>query len=738
MALAPGGAVAAPPAPAPLSALIVEFTVPAITVGAVATRAHRTAVARSPRFDVTLSERAPAIRRALPQLGWLDVAATGSGTTLHALFIALGPLFAPGGPLVLCEGYFGVAPFQEALRTLEDDVGFTFPVSCHVVAFWKALAAWITANALIILDPADFIPFVAIPRAVHRVPFADPLAFTGVSSDDLCAHSGGSLALWSLFVALTGALGDSTARLQQASSLMRVLVSFSSGLLINESSRVSRMCLNGEAQDLIDDELRHSFCDCLATLSQSAYLLRLSGSDADVVKDRRDADSICFEPQFIPAVLRRNFQQVLLQFPALSAIVLPSSAGDAFAAVDSLRASCMPSSSAVQYSVMGALEAGFSAPGGSAASSLLPSLLHASFVSKPVPERVLAALELLRTCNNAPAAPLAGAPSGAAPASQGHSRQLRLYFASPAMMTLDIHLSALKARGDSGIIPFIDAVTRQRSVPLLRILLGATASVPSEADGICSILSMRTFLPRYWFSVLFSSLVDPVSGALSIPAEVAKYKDEWLLGEGAILAPLVLRHAWDKIDWWGLHAFEQMCLLGGEVSPRPVGQQFVDGPAHLAMAPFVDRFASSLGWRSKSFSRKTAGLTPLYATAEALQKSYPREAQELRSALSRAALQLLAEVQAGFNAALLNPLPSSVLPCNLASCFEGPGFDELMLEASGDLKARTGRKSRIFSGLSTREMEARLLSMDAQLSLLTGGPASAPSVSSVPGDLPLA
>ena len=245
----------------------------------------------------------------------------------------------------------------------------------------------------------------------------------------------------------------------------------------------------------------------------------------------------------------------------------------------------MPSSSAVQYSVMGALEAGFSAPGGSAASSLLPSLLHASFVSKPVPERVLAALELLRTCNNAPAAPLAGAPSGAAPASKGHSRQLRLYFASPAMMTLDIHLSALKARGDSGIIPFIDAVTRQRSVPLLRILLGATASVPSEADGICSILSMRTFLPRYWFSVLFSSLVDPVSGALSIPAEVAKYKDEWLLGEGAILAPLVLRHAWDKIDWWGLHAFEQMCLLGGEVSPRPVGQQFVDGPAHLAMAP---------------------------------------------------------------------------------------------------------------------------------------------------------
>ena len=155
MALAPGGAVAAPPAPAPLLALMVEFTVPAITVGAVATRAHRTAVARSPRFDVTLSERAPAIRRALPQLGWLDVAATGSGTTLHALFIALGPLFAPGGPLVLCEGYFGVAPFQEALRTLEDDVGFTFPVSCHVVAFWKALATWITANALITLESAQ-------------------------------------------------------------------------------------------------------------------------------------------------------------------------------------------------------------------------------------------------------------------------------------------------------------------------------------------------------------------------------------------------------------------------------------------------------------------------------------------------------------------------------------------------------------------------------------------------------
>ena len=192
-ALAPGGAVAAPPAPAPLSSLMVEFTVPTITTGAVATRAHRTAVARSPRFDVTLSERDTAIRRALPQLGWLDVAATGSGTTLHALLIALGPLFAPGGPLALCEGYFGVAPFQEALRTLDDDVSFTFPVSCHVIVFWKALAEGITANALVVLDLADFMPLDAIPRDVRPVPFADPVAFTGVSSDDLCAHSGGAM-----------------------------------------------------------------------------------------------------------------------------------------------------------------------------------------------------------------------------------------------------------------------------------------------------------------------------------------------------------------------------------------------------------------------------------------------------------------------------------------------------------------------------------------------------------------
>ena len=104
---APPAPVAAPPAP---STLTVQFLVPDITTGAVASRPARTAAARSPSFEVVFNERAPSLRGALPQLGWCDVAATGSGTTLHALVIAIGPLLSPLAPLPLADGHLGVLP----------------------------------------------------------------------------------------------------------------------------------------------------------------------------------------------------------------------------------------------------------------------------------------------------------------------------------------------------------------------------------------------------------------------------------------------------------------------------------------------------------------------------------------------------------------------------------------------------------------------------------------------------
>ena len=698
---APGAAVLASGVPAPPapSTLTVEFSVPAVTTGSVATRAARTAAAWRPRFEVTLNQRSPSLRAALPQLGWTDIAATGSGTTLSALLVALGPVLAPSASLQLCDRYFSTSPFQQALRVLDDDDRFVFPSSsCHVVAFWRLLSAWASLAGLLSVDPVDFLGLDPIaPRLGHPLSFAHEL-----SSDRLGVHCGGSLALWCMFTALVGEPGDLALRMDASSSFMAVVRTFSSGVLADASSRAAQMVALGEAQSIIDDELLEALGDCLASLLSSSYLLRLSGLVKDSRQDRQNAHAVCFQPSQIPAVLLRNFVRILAQFPALGAVVLPSSAGEAFAAVDSLRMLRLPSSVRLDYATLMALEVGLTAPEGGASVSLLPSLLHATFACKPVHERTLAALEMLQACAARPPGSVAvsgsGAVAGSAPPA-AHSRQLRLYFASPSVLTLDVKLSQLKSQGDVGVVPFLDAVTRARSVPLLRILLGVTSSVPTEADGICSILSMRAHLPRYWFSVIFSSLQGPVTMAPSLPQEVAKYRDEWLLGEGVLFAPLVLAHGWLHMDWWGLHAFEQMCILGGEVQPRPVGHQFLDGPAHLAMAPFVDGFICGLGRKSGLFWEKTSELTPLYATATALQKAFPKEAEELRSALNRAVLMLLTDMQSAFSAALVNPSPLSTLP-GQGKYFEFPAFGALLAETQSDVKHHSGRKSRVFSELN--------------------------------------
>jgi len=238
--------------------------------------------------------------------------------------------------------------------------------------------------------------------------------------------------------------------------------------------------------------------------------------------------------------------------------------------------------------------------------------------------------------------------------------------------------------------------------------------MPTELDGLSSILSMRAHLPKYWSSVLFASLVDPVSNVPLIPTDIVKYKDEWLANDGGVFAQHVLEHAWDKIDWWALHAFAQRCQLGGVMHYRPVDSQFVDGEAHRILSSYIDRFVSAFGWVADAFTTKTADLVELYAKADALQTEFASEADQLRSALSASVLALLKSVQVDFKAALANPAPSSTLPGG-GQQLDSAAYDSLTAEIASDLKARGGRSSRVFSELAPRELEARLVSLEALL-----------------------
>ena len=232
---------------------------------------------------------------------------------------------------------------------------------------------------------------------------------------------------------------------------------------------------------------------------------------------------------------------------------------------------------------------------------------------------------------------------------------------------------------------------------------------------ICSILTLWAHLVKYWFSVLFASLVD-ANNVPSIPADIGKYKGEWLDKDGVVFSQHVLNHSWELVDWWGLRAFAQKCQLGGTGVARPVGHQFLDGEAQRILSPYLDRFLSALRWSSKVFTTKTTSLTELYAKADTLQVDFAMEAVQLRTALSSAVLSLLRSVQTAFKAALANPSPSLTLPCQAGQQLESTAFDSLVEEVVADLKAWGGRTSRVFSGLAPRELESRLLSVEAQLS----------------------
>ena len=234
-------AVGAAPVRSP-SALSVTFLVPDFTTGAVATRAARTAAARAPHFDVTLNEHAPSLHRVLPRLGWTDAAATGSGTFLHALVVALGPILAPSGPFNLCDGYFDVSVMQRALRALEDADDFVFPSSsCHVVFFWRLLSSWLVGNACVVVQPADWIVLDPIaPRLAHPHSFVHDL-----SADLFVSRGGGSLALWSLFTALVGPLGVPLRRMDLTSTFMAVCNRIGRGILVDSSSEAAQLVGEG-------------------------------------------------------------------------------------------------------------------------------------------------------------------------------------------------------------------------------------------------------------------------------------------------------------------------------------------------------------------------------------------------------------------------------------------------------------------------------------------------------------
>ena len=195
------------------STLTVAFLVPDLTTGDLTTRASRTAAARAPNFDVVLNVLVHPLRRALPQLGWRDVGTAGSGISLHSLVIALGPILAPSTPLNLCDGYCHVSVFQRALRALEDDTSFVFPVSsCHVASFWHLLSTWRMSNPCLAMHPDDWVVLDPItPR------LANPHSYIhSISSKHLTKDNKGSLALWSLLIALAGPLGDPLQRMSLA------------------------------------------------------------------------------------------------------------------------------------------------------------------------------------------------------------------------------------------------------------------------------------------------------------------------------------------------------------------------------------------------------------------------------------------------------------------------------------------------------------------------------------------
>ena len=72
-------------------------------------------------------------------------------------------------------------------------------------------------------------------------------------------------------------------------------------------------------------------------------------------------------------------------------------------------------------------------------------------------------------------------------------------------------------------------------------------------------------------------------------------------------------------------------------------------------------------------------------------------------------------MQIDFKAALANPAPSSSLPGGYGQRLESAAYDSLATEIASDLKARGGRASRVFSELAPRELEARVVSLEALL-----------------------
>ena len=248
------------------------------------------------------------------------------------------------------------------------------------------------------MQPTDWIVLDPIaPRLAHPHSFVHDL-----SSEHFASRGGGSLALWSLFTALVGPLGAPLRRMDLAptSTFMAACNRIGNGFS-ESSSKAAQLADEGAAQDRVDAARVRAFADNLVSLSASSHLLRLSGSVADSLADRRDAHTTCFQPSQLSEVLLRNFSNVLSQFPALSAIAAPASLGESLSAIDALRVAWMPFAR-LDFAVMSSFEVGFTAPGGDSARSLLPDLLQASFSSLPVPHRVVAAIELLR---NVPAVP---------------------------------------------------------------------------------------------------------------------------------------------------------------------------------------------------------------------------------------------------------------------------------------------------------------------------------------------
>ena len=122
------------------------------------------------------------------------------------------------------------------------------------------------------MHPADWVVLDPVsPRLAHPHSYIHELFSKHLARENE-GNRGGSLALWSLFTALVGPLGDPLRRMDLAptSTFMAACNQICNGFS-GSLSRVAQLLDEGAAQDLIDAAKLRVFADNMASLFASFY-----------------------------------------------------------------------------------------------------------------------------------------------------------------------------------------------------------------------------------------------------------------------------------------------------------------------------------------------------------------------------------------------------------------------------------------------------------------------------------